>query len=293
MTTTGPANNEEQIRHWNEVAGPLWVESQDLLDRMIGAFGRAAVDRARLVPGERVLDVGCGTGQTTVEIARRTAPGGRVVGLDVSKPMLEAARRRAAAAAPLETALDFIEGDAQVMPLERAAFDLVFSRFGVMFFADPVAAFTNLRSALAPEGRLLFICWQGIARNPWVAGPIQALASVLPMPAPPPPGTPGPFSLAEPGRVEDLLARAGFADVVLEALEDSLVVGDGSVDATLEFLMRIGPCATLTRDADRETVDRARAALRAFFESVAPNGTLRMQGAAWLVTAKATQRPAG
>jgi SAM-dependent methyltransferase len=284
--TTPATGNEEQIRHWNEVAGPRWVESQDLLDRMIGAFGATALDRARFAPGESVLDVGCGTGQTTIEIARRVAPGGRVVGLDVSRPMLEAARRRAQAANLGPPTFELIEGDAQVMPLERSAFDVLFSRFGVMFFADPPRAFANLRGALRSDGRLLFVCWQGLARNPWVAGPMQALASVLPMPAPPPPGTPGPFAFAEPGRVKDILTRAGFVDVVLEELADALVVGDGSVDATLDFLMRIGPCAMLLKDAPRETVETARSALRSFFDRMAQDGTLRMQGATWLVTAK-------
>jgi SAM-dependent methyltransferase len=285
MTDARPTGNAEQIRHWNEVAGPLWVEHQDVLDRMIGSFGRRLIDDARLTPGESVLDVGCGTGQTTVEIARRVGPRGRVLGVDVSRPMLEAARRRAAAQNDAAT-IELREGDAERMTLELAAFDVVTSRFGVMFFADPKAAFTNLRRAIKPTGRLAFLCWQGLARNTWVAGPVQALAQVLPMPAPPPPDAPGPFSFADVARVKGILERAGFRDVAFEDIEDTLQVGDGSVESTVEFLLQIGPCATLLRDAPREAVATARSTLVSYFQGVAREGTVRQRGAAWLVSAQ-------
>jgi SAM-dependent methyltransferase len=193
---------------------------------------------------------------------------------------------RAAASSGAVAAIDFVEGDAQVAPLERAAFDVLFSRFGVMFFADPVAAFSNLRTALRPNGRVAFLCWQGIARNPWVAGPVQALAKVLPMPAPPPPDAPGPFAFADPARLESILSRAGFRDVALAELEDALMIGDGSVESTLEFLLHIGPCATLLRDAPRETVETARSTLRGFFQGLAQDGSVSLRGATWLVTAR-------
>ncbi|HEX2466290.1 MAG TPA: class I SAM-dependent methyltransferase [Thermoanaerobaculia bacterium] len=283
-TPSASAGNQEQIRHWNEVAGPQWVERQDILDRMIGSFGAKALDGARFAAGESVLDVGCGTGQTTVEIARRVAPGGRVVGLDVSRPMLEAARRRPTPAGAV--AIDFREGDAQVAPIERAAYDVVFSRFGVMFFADPVAAFRNLHGALRSSGRLAVLCWQGLARNPWVAGPVQALAAVLPMPAPPPPGAPGPFSMGDPDRVKEILGGAGFRDVALAEIEDDLAIGDGRVEPTVEFLLKIGPCATLLKDAPPQTVEKARSTLRAFFDGTARDGKVTQHGATWLVTAR-------
>ena len=276
--------NEEQSHHWNEVAGPVWVERQDALDRMIGGFGEQAMDRARFAPGERVLDVGCGTGQTTVEIARRVAPNGRVVGVDISKPMLGSARRRPTA--PGAVAIDFREADAQVAPIERAAFDVVFSRFGVMFFADPVAAFTNLRGALRPTGRLAYLCWQPLPRNPWVAGPMQAIGAVLPLPAPPPPGTPGPFSMGDPNRVKEILGGAGFRDIELEGIEGDLDVGDGRIESTVEFLMKIGPCATLLKGAPPETAETVRSTLRTYFEGVAVDGKVSQRGATWYVTAR-------
>jgi SAM-dependent methyltransferase len=286
--TRSPApapGNEEQSKQWNDVLGPVWVERQDTLDRMIGAFGLRALDGARFAPGESVLDVGCGTGQTTVEIARRVAPNGRVVGLDISNTMLEGARRRPTPAGAVP--VDFRHGDAQVAPIERGAFDVVFSRFGVMFFADPVAAFRNLHDALRPSGRLAVLVWQPLAKNPWVAGPMQSLAAVVPMPAPPPPGSPGPFSLGDPARVREVVGGAGFKDVALDPIEDEVMSGDGRVEPTVEFLLKIGPCAALVRDAPRETVDRVRSTLTRYFESIAENGRVNQRGATWLVRAKA------
>jgi SAM-dependent methyltransferase len=281
---TASVGNEEQIRHWNEVAGPVWVERQDILDRMIGSFGVKALDGTRFKAGESVLDVGCGTGQTTVDIARRVAPGGRVVGLDISRPMLAAARRRQTPSGAVS--IDFREGDAQVAPIERGAFDVVFSRFGIMFFADPVAAFKNLQGALRPTGRLAILCWQGLPRNPWVAGPVQALAAVLPMPAPPPPGAPGPFSMGDPNRVKEILSSAGFRDIGLEGIEDDLTVGDGRVESTVEFMLKLGPCATLLKDAPPENVAKARSTLRKYFSDIAQEGKVKQRGATWLVTAR-------
>ncbi len=277
------AGNEEQIRYWNEVAGKVWVERQDLLDRLIGPFGAKAIDGARFKAGESVLDIGCGTGQTTVDIARRVAPGGRVVGLDISRPMLAAARRRQTPSGAVT--IDFREGDAQVATIERGAYDVVFSRFGVMFFSDPVAAFKNLHGALRPSGRLAILCWQPLPRNPWVAGPLQALAAVLPMPAPPPPDAPGPHSLGDPNRVKDILGSAGFRDIGLEGIEDDLTVGDGRVEPTVDFLLTTGPCARMLKDAPPETAEKARSTLRAFFRGIAQDGKVKQRGATWLVTA--------
>ena len=181
------------------------------------------------------------------------APNGRVVGLDISGTMLGGARRRPCPAGAIP--IDFRQADAQVAPLERGAFDVVFSRFGVMFFADPVAAFRNLRESLRSSGRLAVLVWQPLPKNPWIAGPMQALAGVLPAPAPPPPGSAGPFSLGDPARVREVLGGAGWKDIVLDPIEDEVAAGDGRIESSVEFLFKIGPCATMLKDAPRETVD--------------------------------------
>jgi SAM-dependent methyltransferase len=277
--------NADQIAYWNEQAGPRWVEMQERLDRMIGVLGMRALERAALAAGESVLDVGCGCGGTTLEIARRVAPGGRALGLDISRPMLARARARAASAGAPGAA--FVEADAQTVPLEAGAFDAVFSRFGVMFFADPVAAFANLRRALRPGGRLTFVCWQRLVDNPWVTLPLGALAKHLPLPAPPPPGAPGPFAFADAERVRELLAQAGFAAVACEPAEERLALG-GDLDDAVALALELGPSAAVLREAGAGEELRAQvaASIREALASHAGGDAVRLPSAAWIVSAR-------
>ena len=166
---TAPSVNAAQIDYWNTLAGLVWVRFQAQLDRQIEPLGLAAMAALAPAPGETILDIGCGCGQTTVGLAAQLAPGGAVVGVDISEPMLEVARHRPkpGGGAPVT----FRRADAQVDDLGREAFDAAFSRFGVMFFADPAAAFANIRAALKPGGRLAFVCWRQMTENPWMAAP--------------------------------------------------------------------------------------------------------------------------
>ncbi len=204
LAADGP--NLEQIRYWNELAGPKWVASEAMLDGQIAPLGSKAIERARLAAGERVLDVGCGCGQTSLQLADKVGPRGSVTGIDLSAPMLERAQARAAGLGLAN--VRFLNADAQTTPLGSAAFDLIFSRFGVMFFADPTAAFANLRASLAPGGRVSFVCWQELKLNPWMRVPLLAAAQHIPLPAPAAPDAPGPFSFAAPARVRGILASS-------------------------------------------------------------------------------------
>lgn len=286
LEPSGP--NAEQIKYWNDLAGPRWAAQAEMLDRQIGPLGERTMERAGFAAGERVLDVGCGCGSTAIEIARRVGPSGRVVGIDLASPMLDVAReavRRAGAAN-----VDLLNADAQTHRFAPASFDVLFSRFGVMFFADPRAAFANLREALRLGGRLAFLCWQALPLNPWMAVPLAAVLQHVAPPAPPEPGAPGPFAFADSGRVRGLLEGAGFAGVAFESLNEKLSVAGGhDLDAAVDVLLQLGPAAALLRDASEDVrvkiAPAVRTALAPYFT---PGDGLRMDSAAWIVTA---QRP--
>ena len=250
---------------------------------MLAPLGAAVMDRAAPMAGERVLDVGCGCGDTTLELARRVAPGGAVTGVDVSAPMLALARQRAAAAG---LAVTLINADAETHGLPAGAFDLGFSRFGVMFFNDPEAAFANIARSLRPGGRLVFVCWRAVALNPWVSIPLDAARPLFPDFEPPQPGAPGPFAFAEAGRVEAILSGAGFGDVTLESHHAALGVGEGDLDACVQGILRLGPVSRLLREASDEAIAAAAVAVR---DAVAPyhtGETLELDSAVWIVAAR-------
>ena len=284
LDTTGP--NAEQVRYWNETAAPKWLEYQAALDMQLEALGALTMDHARLVPGERVLDVGCGCGATTLALARRVGPGGTVEGIDVSTPML--ARAAALARDAGVTNVRFTNADAQTYRFEPGTADVLFSRFGVMFFVDPPAAFRNLRSALRPGGRVAFVCWQPLAENPWLLVPLGAAAQHIQLPPPPAPGAPGPFAFADPDRVRRILDEAGFDGIHLEAVRHTLTVGGGGLEEAVHLLLEgVGPTSQAMRDADPALRPRVYAAVReALTPFVTPAG-LRLPAAAWIVTARA------
>jgi len=252
---------------------------------MIDPLGRAALARLPPASGARVLDVGCGCGQTLLELAEVVGPRGRVVGVDVSEPMLVRAGERIAAHPEIE----LVRADAQTHAFAPATFDAVFSRFGVMFFQDARAAFANLRAALRPGGRLAFVCWQERARNAWAELPLQAVMRLLPPEALPEmlsTGKPGPFFLSDPAFIRTLLTGAGFIAVEVEPLEQPLHVGGALTLAdAVAYCRQIGPAARATAEAPetlRPALDAALEAALAPF--VTPRGVW-MDGAAWVVTA--------
>src|SRR5262245_61593617 len=283
MDPSGP--NAEQVRYWNETASQRWVTQQALLDAMLAPLGRRAMGRAAPGPGERVIDVGCGCGDTSLALARVVGGTGRVTGIDVSRPMLERARERART-----TGLDtvaFLEADAQTHRFVPEH-DLLFSRFGVMFFIDPVAAFSNLRTALAPGGRLAFVCWQALLRNPWMAVPLAAVAGLIPLPTPPAPGAPGPFAFADDARVRGILEQAGFVDVAVDAADDVLLLGaEAGLDGAVELILDAGPVAAAVREAGPSARTKVQKAVRDAIAGYATVYGVRLGAAVWLVSARA------
>lgn len=280
---TGP--NAQQIQYWNEAAGETWAAREDILDQMIAPIGERVLALAAAAPGEKVVDVGCGCGATTLELARQVGLKGAVLGVDVSRPMLGRALARAKARGLTHT--NFVLADAQTADLGREDFDLLFSRFGVMFFADPTAAFANLRRAVRAGGRLAFVCWQPLQRNPWMLVPTIAIARHAAM-SPPDPNLPGPFAFADPERVRSILSRANFTEVAIDAVELSLAPGGGDPNRAAEFALEIGPGAAALRAAGAGPELRARAAdsVREAFGPFIQNGVLRMPASIWLVHAR-------
>lgn len=277
--------NTEAAEFWSEMA-PTWRELEDHLEDVAGPPGRWAMERLALRPGHQVLDVGCGTGRTTRALAGQVAPGGRAVGLDIAAGMLTTAREHASAAG-VDNA-EFVNGDAQVHDLGAGVFDAAYSRFGVMFFSDPVAAFANIRRALRAGGRLSFVCWQSGLQNEWMLIPGAAAMSVTgaspPMPGP---EEPGPFSLADPARVRSILEAAGFREVEVEARNDAVVTEADRIPQVARNSIRAGMARELLRDADdakRQLVlEAVEAAMRARLE----DGELRASRGVHLVTATA------
>jgi SAM-dependent methyltransferase len=279
MEATGP--NAEQIEYWNKQAGPKWVAEGAQMDTLLAPLGLAALERAAPRAGERVIDVGCGLGQTSLQLAARVGPTGAVLGIDISTPMLERARERARAENAAHAR--FENADAQTHAFAPASFDLVFSRFGVMFFADPVAAFANLARALRPGGRVTFVCWQALAQNPWMRDPLAALAKHVTLPPPAAPDAPGPFAFADAARVRGILERAGFANVGFEARTGELSLGK-TVDEALHFATEIGPAGAVLREAPESARAAAVGAIRELLAARAtPNG-VAMPYAIWIAT---------
>jgi len=275
--------NEEMRRYWNEVAGKEWVALQDEFERTLGPAGDELLRRAAAQPGQHVLDVGCGFGSTTLALARAVGTDGRVMGLDIAAPMLALARRRAR-----DAGVDNIiwrEGDAQDIVLPSRHFDLIVSRFGVMFFDDPAAAFSNLNRSARPGARLHFACWQPTAHNAWYTFAARILAPHVEMP-PPQPDAPGPFAFGDTEWVSSLLLGAGFVDVVTDAFNMTMIEGGSrGVDGAIQQLVR-GPVAVAVAAAPEAARQAGLEALRAALALHVEDGEVRFPAAAWMVAAR-------
>jgi SAM-dependent methyltransferase len=274
----------EQHRFWNELKGGLWVDLQPRIDGMLAPFGDRAMDALRLRPGEKVLEIGCGTGTTTLAIAERVGGAGEILAADISHPMLQKAIARAAAIP--EHPITFVEADAQVHGFPAAHFDAVYSRFGVMFFDDPVAAFVNIRSAVKPGGRLAFVCWADRKDNPWVRVPTGAARALLEIPPPPPDDAPGQFSFEKEARVRQILGDSGWSYVALDRFDIDHSIGS-DLDDAVAYICQMGPMSEPFAQADDTTKAAAAAAIRNALEPYAGPGGVRLGFSSWIVTATA------
>ncbi len=277
------ADNAEQIAEWNGPLGQRWAAMLRETDRIVAPFGDAALKVAAPQPGERVLDIGCGCGDTSIEIAQRVGAAGSVLGIDVSQPMLEVARSSGALANCAHLA--FREGDASEVSLP-ADMDLLFSRFGVMFFSRPSAALGHLRESLRPGGRCVFVCWRAPRDNPWAMAPLSAAREAVGVtPTPADAEAPGPFAFADEQRLRRILSTAGFGDVDLERFDAVIFLGATSRSAA-EFAVKIGPVSRLVREMGAEHLPVIVDAVeRALAGVAASSGQVSLNGSTWIVSA--------
>ncbi len=276
--------NADQIAEWNGTLGQGWATMQTEIDRIVRPFGDAALKAAAARLGERVVDIGCGCGDTSIELARLVGDRGSVLGVDVSRPMLDVARARATQER-LDGRLSFVEADASSAALPSGQ-DLLYSRFGVMFFDQPTQAFTHLRQSLRVGGRCVFVCWRTPRDNPWAMTPLVAARKALTVtPAPTDPTAPGPFAFADDARLRRILTDAGFQGIAIDRFDTPVVVGP-SLRAATEGSLRMGPTARLAREVGPQhsaTILRAvESALAPFAE---PDGAVRLTGSTWIVSA--------
>ncbi|MFJ4503070.1 class I SAM-dependent methyltransferase [Streptomyces sp. NPDC088864] len=277
--------NTEQAQAWNGPEGAHWARNQDRWNAVNEGFNTPLLDAAGITADHRTLDIGCGSGQST-RLAALRAPQGHATGLDLSGPMLAGARLRAEREGVGN--VSFVRGDAQAPPFEPGSFDSAISRYGVMFFADPVAAFGAIGRSLRSGGRLAFVCPADAALNEWVAA-MASLGAFLPVGDFGQPGLPGMFSLAAPDRVREVLTAAGFSGITVDRAQAYGTWGEGAEDAA-DFLLGTGPGRYLMEQADAASRTRAREVLTDHLRAhEAADGTVRLRSTSWLVTA---DRPA-
>jgi ubiquinone/menaquinone biosynthesis C-methylase UbiE len=282
---SGHDRNADQIAFWNGVAGQHWTERQSVQDVLLAPVTERLIASAAAQPGQRILDIGCGCGAITIELASRVGSSGHVLGIDISVPMLQRARELT----PKDLPADYVLADATVYPFDPASFDLLVSRFGVMFFADPVLSFRNLRSALRPKGRLVFACWREPRENGWMMTPLMAVYKHVPKLPQLGPEDPGPFSFADETRVKRILGEAGFSDVAMQAcpLTFDIAVGKG-LEAAVQGALEIGPASRALEGHPPDVVAAAVQSIRDALTPFAKGQSVLLPGAIWIVTARAS-----
>ena len=285
ITHTHPSF-DDQATLWNGPAGRAWVEMQELLDHVFKPFENLLVDAVSCSPATRILDVGCGTGTTTLAIARRSSTKGRCVGVDISEPMLALARERAERE---DTPATFIHGDAQTYSFEPMRFDVILSRFGVMFFDDARRAFANLRRAAAGDAELCFIAWRSAAENPFMTTAERAAAPLLPNMPPRRPDGPGQFAFADRDRVHAILHESGWTGIDILPLDVACTLSEPDL---FRYVTRLGPVGLMLQDADDDTRARVGESIRGAFDPYVHGDQVRFTAACWMVSAVCQATPA-
>ena len=276
-------NDSEQAQLWNGPSGQAWIDLQDALDRTLQPFEDLLVDAVAAQSAQQVLDVGCGTGATTLAIARQLAARGRCIGIDISDPMIAVARSRAEREGSYA---HFVCADAETHTFEPAAFDSLVSRFGVMFFEAPVQAFANLRRAARADAAMHFIAWRSAAENPFMTTAERAAAPLLPTLPPRQPDAPGQFSFADRGRVRSILHDSGWTGIDVRPIDVTCTMTESDL---ARYFARLGPVGRALREADEATRARVLATLHEAFAPFVHGGAARFTAACWMIGARAAR----
>lgn len=283
--TSAEAFSEEQRTRWNGIEGEYWASNQDRLDRTLAPVTGPLLAFAAPRAGSAVMDVGCGCGATTIELAREVGPSGRVIAIDLSEPMLARTAERSRPFANTTCVL----GDAEKLPLQHLGAELIVSRFGVMFFGNPVAAFANLRTGLAAGGRLRFACWRPIKENPWLQIPLHAVYEHAPRLPKPDPEEPGPFAFADPARVTRILTEAGFTAPSFTPLDIQIdISAGGTLEEAVNQAAAMGPAKRALADQPEDIRAAAMVSIRRALEPHASLNGVKLPAAVWLVAADRT-----
>jgi len=274
--------DNEQKELWNGHAGHAWAENQEILDQMFKPFEELLVDAISSNAGGRILDIGCGAGSTTLAIARRLGTKGYCMGIDISTPLIEVARSRAS----LESSsADFICADAQTHAFETGSFDAIISRFGVMFFADPIIAFANLRRVANHCAELRFIAWRDTAENPFMTTAERAVASLLPSPPTRQRCAPGQFAFADQSHVRAILEQSGWAEIDIEPIDATCTMPEKHL---VRYFANLGPVGLMLQEAEEKTRNLVLQTVRAAFNPYVRGDEVRFCAACWMVSARAS-----
>lgn len=280
----GDDQNADQIAYWNGPGGQRWTDRQQMQDILLAPVADILIDRAHVRAGERIVDIGCGCGAIAIALAGKVGHTGRVLGVDVSAPMLQQARQ----VAPKDAPVDFVLAEATVYPFEPASADLLVSRFGVMFFAEPAVSFANMRKVLRRSGRLTFVCWREPRENPWLMAPLQAVYQHVPRLPQLGPEDPGPFSFASEQRVRRILAEAGFSGVAMEPHDLALDIAIGrGLDAAVESAVEIGPASRALEGQPAELREASKRSIRQVLAPFTRGQSVLLPASIWIVKASA------
>ena len=275
--------NHDQKEFWNDIKGKLWVEMQERIDSMLSPFGEKALRTLNPQKGEKILEIGCGTGTMTLALAEHVKTSGKILAADISHPMLELAISRGKAA-PLKC-ISFVEADAQVYTFPTGQFDALFSRFGVMFFEDPIAAFRNFHGAVRKGGRLVYVCWADRKDNPWIRIPTGASKEFLEIPPPPETDAPGQFAMEREARVREILGKAGWSKIELERFDIDHSLGQNVQDAA-GFISKMGPMSEPFALAGNRTKQKCLEAIQCALKPYENSTGVQMRFGTWIVSAE-------